>query len=105
MRSFADTEGREDRKVLLSALKAGFEEAISGAENSSGRKQTFPDCLFLLLGRTPLASAMLLFPQHTVVPAMHWVPPLCTALLHRAAILPGRVNTSSDFACFLQTFG
>lgn len=74
MHSFADTEERDDRKVLLQALNAGFEEAISGAENSSWGKQTFPDCLFLL-GRTLFASAMLLFPEYIVVPAMHWLSP------------------------------
>lgn len=68
-------EGRDDRKVLLQAPNAGFEEAISGAENSSWKKQMFPDYLFLLLGRTRFASAMLLFPEYSVVTAMHWLSP------------------------------
>lgn len=52
-------EGGDDSVMLV--LDALFQEAISGAENSYCGKETFPDCLILLLGRTPIAIDMVKF--------------------------------------------
>lgn len=39
--------------TAMPALDACFQEAISGAENNSQGRETFPDCLSLFPGRSP----------------------------------------------------
>lgn len=104
MHSFADTEGRNDGKVLLPALNAGFEEAVWGREQFLG-ETNIPWLSFLVVVQNPFCQRHAPTAQCGSCHALGTPTLPCPAPLGCELAWQSEHRFFETFACFLQAFG